>query len=95
MAGNGGATDACEGAAQDHLEGIAFDDWADEVVPKVVEDGLGHLRSQGPFPVTGAGGGFFQGEDQPQLVEPGGLDSGGGDQGQGPGRSCFSGHRGF
>jgi hypothetical protein len=95
MAGNGGATDPGEGTAQDHFQGIAFDDRADEVVPEVVQDGAGHFRGQSPFPVAGPGGGFFQGENQPRFVKTGGLDSGGGDQGQGPGEEFFSGHRGF
>jgi len=95
MAGNGGATDASEGAPENHFEGVPFNNRADEVVPEVMEDGLGHLRGEGPFPVTGTRGGFFQGENQPRLVETGGLDSGGGDQGQGPGEGFFSGHRGF
>ena len=95
VAGNGGAADAGEGTAQDHFQGVALDHRANEIMPEVVENGTRHFRSKRPFLVPGMAGGFFQGQDQPRLVETGGLDSGGGDQGQGPGEGFFSGHRGF
>jgi len=95
VTGDGGTADPGEGASQDHLQGVAFDDRADEVVTEIVENGLGNFRGKRPFPVTGPGGGFFEGKNQPGLVQTGGLDSGSGDQGQGPGRGFFSGHRGF
>ena len=43
MTGNGGAADPRKGAAKDHLKGVALDHRPDEVVPEVVQDGLGHL----------------------------------------------------
>ena len=95
MAGDGGTSDAGEGAAQDHFEGIPLDHGANEVVPQVVEDGAGHFGSQGPFLMTGAESSFLQREDQPWLVQTGRLASGGGDQRQGPVGGIFSGHRGF
>ena len=95
VAGDGGATDAGEGAAEDHLEGIPLDDGADEIVSQVVEDGAGDFGGEGPLLVAGAGGGLFEGGDQPRFFETGGLDSGSGDQGQGPRGIFFSGHRGF
>jgi hypothetical protein len=95
MAGDSRATDAGEGAAQDHFKGVALDDGADEIVPKIMENGPGDFLGQGPLLVAGAGGGLFQGKNQPRLVQAGGLDSGGGDQRQRPREGFFSGHRGF
>ena len=95
MAGDGGATDAGQGAAQNHFQGVSFNDGTDEVISQVMQDGPGDFRSQRPLLVTGTVGGFLQGEDQPGLVQTGGLDSGGGDQGQGALGLFFSGHRGF
>ena len=84
VTGDGRAADAREGTAEDHFQSIPLDDRADEVVPKIVENGAGDFRGEGPFLMAGPGRGFFQGKDQPRLVQTGGLDSGGGDQGQRP-----------
>jgi len=43
MTGNGGAANPRKGAAKDHLKGVALDHRPDEIVPEVVQDGLGHL----------------------------------------------------
>ena len=95
MAGNRGASNPGEGAAQDHFQGIPLDHGANEVIPQIMKDGAGDFGSQWPFLMTGAEGGFFQGQDQPWLVQTGGLASRGGDQRQRPIYGIFSGHRGF
>ena len=95
MAGDCGAPDSGEGAAQDHFQGIPLDHGANEVIPQIMKDGAGDFGSQWPFLMTSAEGGFFQGQDQPGFVQTSGLASGGGDQRQRPICSIFSGHRGF
>ena len=95
MAGNGGASNTGEGAAEDEFEGGSFDIGAGEVVAQVVENGASDIGGEGPLFVACADGGLLEGEDQPCLVETSRGSPWDRHQGQGFEDGCFSGHRDF
>jgi hypothetical protein len=63
MASNGGASNACERAAEDEFKGGAFDIGAGEVMAQVVENGSGDISSEGPLFVACADGGLLKGKN--------------------------------
>jgi hypothetical protein len=69
MAGDGGATDACERPTKDEFEGFTFDFGSLEVVSQIVKNGLGDFGRKGPSKVAGLAGSFFDREDEPVLAE--------------------------
>ena len=95
MAGNGGAPNTSEGAAEDKFEGGSLDIGAGEVMAQVVENCASDIGGEGPLFVACAGGGLFEGEDQPCLVETSRGSPWDRHQGQGFEDGCFSGHRDF
>lgn len=95
LAGDGGATDSFERAAENELESIALDLGASEIVAEVVENGDGDIRGQWPVMVACTGGCFFEREDQPGLAETCGGSPWDADQGEEPRMRRLSGHRDF
>ena len=95
MAGNGGAPNAGEGAAEDEFEGGSFDIGAGEVVAQVVENGASDIGGEGPLFVACADGSPLEGKDQPRLVETSRGSPWDGHQGQGFEDGFFSGHQDF
>jgi hypothetical protein len=63
MAGNGGASNTGEGAAEDEFERVAFDIGAGEVVPQVVKNGAGDIGGKWPLFVACADGGLLKREN--------------------------------
>jgi hypothetical protein len=61
VASDGRATDPCEGATENELEGFSFDSRLSKVMFQVVDYGAGDLRGKGPCEVAGLGCGFFDG----------------------------------
>jgi hypothetical protein len=95
MAGNGGASNTGEGAAEDEFEGSAFDIRAGEVVAQIVKNGAGDISGKGPLFVACAECGLLKGENQPSLVETSRGSAWDGHQRQGFEDGFFSGHRDF
>jgi hypothetical protein len=95
MAGNGGASNASEGAAENEFEGSTFDIGAGEVVAQVVKNGAGDISGKGPLFVACADGGLLKGENQPGLIETSRGSTWDSHQRQGFEDGIFSEHRDF
>ena len=68
MAGDCGATDACQGATEDEFESFAFDFRSAKVMAEVVEDGTRDLSGERPCVVASEGSSLLDGQDQPVFA---------------------------
>ena len=69
MAGDCGATDSGERAAENEFESFPLNFRAMKIVVEVVEDSSSHLRGERPSGVTGLGGGFIDRENEPIFAQ--------------------------
>ena len=69
MAGDGGATDSSERAAENEFECFPLNFRAMKIVVEVVEDSPSHLGGERPSGVTGLGGGFIDRENEPIFAQ--------------------------
>ena len=69
MAGDGGATDSSERAAENEFECFPLNFRAMKIVVEVVEDSSSHLRGERPSVMTGLGGGFIDRENEPIFAQ--------------------------